>query len=109
MRGKLPLERVSGQVAPLEREGGSASRLPHCLAASGNTRAGEPPPLCQRLPLGAMSVEMAIWRMTSGGPERLTFVPLEAEQRLEDMIVADPALAGLDLVVIGRQVMTPYG
>src|SRR5687768_3772370 len=56
-----------------------------------------------------MSVEMAIWRMTSSGPEPLPFAPLDLELRLEDMIFRDPTLIGVDLLVIGRQVGTAFG
>lgn len=56
-----------------------------------------------------MSIEMAIWRMTEDGPRPLSFAPLHAERRLEDLIVQDPALAGLPVLVVGRQVATEYG
>jgi RecB family endonuclease NucS len=56
-----------------------------------------------------MAVQMAIWKMTSDGPLPLTFSQLGQEQRLEDMIVRDPSLTGMDLLVIGRQVATAYG
>ena len=56
-----------------------------------------------------MSVGMAIWRMTESGPVRLQFSALDLESRLEDMILADPTLVGLDVLVIGRQVPTTYG
>ena len=56
-----------------------------------------------------MSVEMAIWRMTDQGPVRLQLSTLDLESRLEDMILADPSLVGLDVLVIGRQVPTAYG
>lgn len=57
-----------------------------------------------------MSVEMAIWRMgLDGTPERLTTSALDLEARLESLVVADPALVGLDLLVIGNQVRTPFG
>lgn len=52
---------------------------------------------------------MAIWRMTEAGPVPLTFQRLDLEERLEDMIFADPSLVGLDLVVVGRQVPTDWG
>lgn len=57
----------------------------------------------------AMSIEMAIWRMTDNGPQPLSFTPLHAERRLEDLIVQNPGLAGLAVLVVGRQVTTPYG
>lgn len=56
-----------------------------------------------------MTVEMAIWKMTPGGPVPLEFTSLAMEKDLEDMIVADPALAGMDLLVLGRQVGTSFG
>ncbi|MCA1701831.1 MAG: endonuclease NucS [Actinobacteria bacterium] len=56
-----------------------------------------------------MPVEMAIWRMTSVGPVAVAFRALDAEKRLEDMIVADPSLLGSDLLIVGRQVVTDYG
>ena len=56
-----------------------------------------------------MPVEMAIWRMTESGLRRLDSTPIETEQRLEEAIVHDPTLVGLELLVIGRQVATAYG
>ena len=51
-----------------------------------------------------MAVEMAIWRMTEAGPRPLKLLPLDFEQRLEDMLAEDPSMSGIDLLVIGRQV-----
>lgn len=56
-----------------------------------------------------MTVGMAIWRMTEAGPVSLEFQRLGMEERLEDMIFADPSLVGLDLLVVGRQVPTQWG
>jgi hypothetical protein len=56
-----------------------------------------------------MAVEMAIWKMTDAGPTPLAFSPLDAEKRLEDMIVSDTSLLGMDLMVVGRQVPTSFG
>ena len=56
-----------------------------------------------------MAVEMAIWRMTDSGPRRLALSPLDFEKRLEDMLVEDPGMSGIDLLAIGRQVRTGYG
>lgn len=56
-----------------------------------------------------MPVETAIWKMTDDGPVRLSYARLDLEARLEDMIVADPAMAGLDVLVVGRQVVTAHG
>ena len=57
----------------------------------------------------AMPLEMAIWRMTSKGPARLHSSQLDLEQRLEDMLVEDPSMVGVDLLVLGRQVATTFG
>ena len=56
-----------------------------------------------------MAVEMAIWRMTDGGPRLLVSSPLDSEQRLEDMLAEDPSMSGTDLLIIGRQVRTSFG
>lgn len=56
-----------------------------------------------------MPVGMAIWRMTEAGPLPLDFQRLDFEERLEDMIFADPSLVGLNLLVVGRQVPTRWG
>lgn len=54
-------------------------------------------------------MEMAIWRMTDAGPVPLRFASLDLERRLEDMIVLDPSLTGMDVLVVGRQVRTDFG
>lgn len=56
-----------------------------------------------------MTLEMAIWRMTDSGPVPLRYGSLDLERRLEDMIVLDPSLTGMDLLVVGRQVRTAFG
>lgn len=47
--------------------------------------------------------------MTEGGPVPLEFSKLQLESRLEDMLVADVGMVGLDLLLIGRQVPTTFG
>ncbi len=56
-----------------------------------------------------MPVEMAIWGMTETGPTQLHSSQLDFERRLEDMLVEDPTMTGVDLLVLGRQVQTSYG
>jgi hypothetical protein len=56
-----------------------------------------------------VSIEMAIWRMSDDGPVQLHFGSLDLERRLEDMIVLDPSLTGMDLLAVGRQVRTDSG
>ena len=45
-----------------------------------------------------LAVEMAIWRMTEAGPRPLKLLPLDFEQRLEDMLAEDPSMSGIDLL-----------
>lgn len=56
-----------------------------------------------------MGVETAIWKMTDAGPQPLAYSRLDLEARLEDMLVADPSMVGLDILVVGRQIMTGAG
>src|SRR5215471_3435897 len=56
-----------------------------------------------------MPVEMALWRMSDAGPVPVRLVPLDIERRLEDMVVNDPTLIGVDLLLIARQVRTDFG
>lgn len=56
-----------------------------------------------------MPVEMGIWRIDDGAPRRLAAAALPSERALEDFLAQDPALLGARLLVIGRQVRTPYG
>ena len=56
-----------------------------------------------------MAVEIAIWRMTDAGPHKLASLPLDFEQRLEDMLSEDPSMSGTELFIIGRQVPTSHG
>jgi hypothetical protein len=51
---------------------------------------------------------MSLWRVTGDELTEIEPTRLDAEQRLEDWIVKDPALLGMDLLIIGRQVRTPF-
>src|SRR5690242_20147115 len=54
---------------------------------------------------------MPIWRVSSDGPTKLPETKLKEEklleEHLEDWIIADPAILGESLLVIGRQVLIP--
>jgi len=56
-----------------------------------------------------MSVEMAIWRMDTGGPKRIDWAALDTEDRLEQLLVDDPKMLDTALLIIGRQVPTAFG
>ena len=55
-----------------------------------------------------MPVEMSMWRIDGLQPHRLTAAVLPSEKALEDFLDQDPSLLGSPLLVIGRQVRTPY-
>lgn len=55
-----------------------------------------------------MPVEMKMWRIDSDKPRALTAAVLPSEKELEDFLDQDPSLLGTPLLVIGRQVRTPY-
>jgi hypothetical protein len=56
-----------------------------------------------------MPVEMGMWRIDGDRPQRLAKSTLVSEAALEDFLEQDPSLLGFPLLVIGRQVRTPYG
>ena len=56
-----------------------------------------------------MPVEMGIWRIDGDTPRRLGASTLPSEATLEEFLERDPSLLGERLLVIGRQVRTPYG
>ena len=57
----------------------------------------------------AMPTRMALWKISTDGPAKLPPARLEVESRLEDWIASDPGILGLDLLIIGRQVVTAFG
>jgi len=56
-----------------------------------------------------MPVEMGVWRMDGDTPRRLPATSMPTEVMLEEFLERDPSLLGERLLVIGRQVRTPYG
>ncbi len=56
-----------------------------------------------------MAMNMTIWRIQNDKLETLPKKKLNQEERLEKWIAADPSLAGLDILIIGRQVITEFG
>lgn len=55
-----------------------------------------------------MAVQMGIWRMDGDTPRRLAATVMPSEALLEEFLEKDPSLLGERLLVIGRQVRTPY-
>lgn len=55
-----------------------------------------------------MPIEMGVWRIDGERPQRLPASTLPTEAMLEDFLEKDPALLGTALLIIGRQVRTPY-
>jgi hypothetical protein len=56
-----------------------------------------------------MPVEVGIWRIGNGSPERVHFSPIEKESKLEEVLHADIGILDPSLMVVGRQVPTAYG
>ena len=56
-----------------------------------------------------MPVEMGMWRIDGDAPRRLGTSTLPSEATLEEFLERDHSLLGERLLVIGRQVRTPYG
>jgi hypothetical protein len=52
---------------------------------------------------------MKIWRINKGGLIEVQDSSLESEAILEEWIAKDSSLLGLDLLIIGRQVVTEFG
>lgn len=57
-----------------------------------------------------MPVEMKMWRMGDGGaPRPLAHTRMPSEVELQAFLAEDPTILGEPLLVIGREVPTPYG
>ena len=56
-----------------------------------------------------MPVEMRMWRIDGDEPRPLTTSVLPAEKDLHEFLRRDPSLLGERLLVIGSEVITPYG
>jgi hypothetical protein len=56
-----------------------------------------------------MPVEMRLWRIDGHEPKPLTTAALPTEQELHQFLRRDPSLLGTALLVIGSEVVTPYG
>jgi len=55
-----------------------------------------------------MPTEMGIWRIDGDEPRRLLPSAMPLESQLEDFLAKDPTLLGDRLLIVGRQVRTPY-
>lgn len=55
-----------------------------------------------------MPVEFALWRL-DGSPTKLEASKLPTELQLENLLAGDISVLGLDVMVVGRQVVTAYG
>lgn len=56
-----------------------------------------------------MSVEMRMWRIDGQEPKPLTPAALPTENELHQFLKKDPSLLGVPLLIIGSEVVTPYG
>lgn len=55
-----------------------------------------------------MPLDIGLWRV-DGGVRRLPIAGMPSEERLEDLIEADPGVLGQPLLIVGRQVVTDHG
>ena len=55
-----------------------------------------------------MPLDIGLWRV-DGQVRRLPVAGMPNEERLEDLVEADPAILGQRLLIIGRQVVTAHG
>jgi hypothetical protein len=55
-----------------------------------------------------MAFSMNLWRVSGASLELLAPSRLHTEQRLEDWIAKDPGVLGMDLLIVGRQIPTPF-
>jgi hypothetical protein len=57
-----------------------------------------------------MPIEVGIWRIDNGDVRRVNAASLEAERRLEDVLVKEITILGLGpLLILNRQVRTEFG
>ena len=56
-----------------------------------------------------MPFKMNLWQVNGTQLNEIQPSRLEAEDRLERWLATDPSIAGLNLLIIGRQVITTYG
>jgi hypothetical protein len=54
-------------------------------------------------------IEFDIWRITGGHVVRVTPTKLEVETKLDTVLAEDIGVLGLDVLIIGRQVLTAFG
>src|ERR1022692_3486101 len=56
-----------------------------------------------------MSLSIKLWQVADGGLKSIPKSVLDDEARLEDWVVKDPSLLGMEVMIIGRQVVMPNG
>lgn len=56
-----------------------------------------------------MPVEMRMWRIDGATPKQLSPAALPTENELHQFLKKDPSLLGTPLLVIGSEVLSPYG
>lgn len=56
-----------------------------------------------------MPLEFAVWRVDDESPVPMPLTGMAAEDRLQEIIASNVSIVGPDLMVIGREVSTPWG
>ncbi|MBC17211.1 MAG: hypothetical protein CL942_09195 [Desulfovibrio sp.] len=56
-----------------------------------------------------MPLELGVWRVDEGKPQAVQIASMDREERLETILAEDISIAAQNWMVIGRQVLTPFG
>jgi hypothetical protein len=54
-----------------------------------------------------MTLRMDLWKVEGTALRPISTVAVDAERQLEEWLVSDPGLTGLEVLIVGRQVVTP--
>ena len=56
-----------------------------------------------------MPIEIGFWNITENKIDKVDFISIDSEKRLEDILTKDISILGEDYLIIGRQIITSYG
>lgn len=56
-----------------------------------------------------MSINMSLWKVENGNLNNVVKAALDKEEKLENWIEKDSSILGINLLLVGRQVSTPFG
>ena len=56
-----------------------------------------------------MSIKMSLWKIENEKLKAVPAIKLSKEDRIENWIVEDVTILGIDILIFGRQVITAFG